>query len=112
MKRRPGHWWCWGATVDGKLTTRVLACVHSAHGRGPFERVETSKKLSLSIETCGTCGLLHATGEAVEAGTGRAFPVSAYGFAVDALALMGSAPPCDPVALSRPPHALAPMEAA
>lgn len=106
--RRPGHWWAWGIAAGDKVVRYALVRVHRVYGRGPYETFETSDELSASLMTCEQCGLLAAEWVVVDRADGTQRTLHAVGFDLDALAVMGSAPPCEPFALSRPPHAPSP----
>lgn len=103
-ERRPGHSWAW---YDGR---DVRAPLRWVEGRAPEESYGETRAVPVRVVECRDCGLLAAYHDRVDA-EGRAVRVAAYGFDLDALALRGGAPACEPFALCRPPLAL-PGEAA
>lgn len=103
--KKAGHWWLWGADVRGLVLRRALVRVHRVYGRGPFETVEESPLLAADLATCGTCGLVTAELVVVDPYDGAQRTLHAVGVDLDSLAVTGSAPPCEPNGLCRPPSA-------
>lgn len=99
-ERRPGHWWTWYESRD------IAARLRWVEGRPPEESFGETRPLRVTVVACRDCGMLAAHHDRVDA-EGRPVRVVAYGFDADALVLRGGAPPCEPFALSRPPHSLA-----
>lgn len=105
-KRRSGHTWSWGMILGDRVVRHALVYVHRVMGsRGPFEIIDTSEEISVALSECVVCGLIGAEWEVYDPYEERTRRAHAAGFLLEALAVMGSPPPCDPFGLSRTPHA-------
>lgn len=105
--KKAGHWWLWGADVRGQVLRRAVVRVHRVYGRGPLESVEESPLLAADLATCGTCGLVAAEFVVDDPYDGTRRTLHAVGVDLDSLAVTGSAPPCEPHSLCRPPSSTA-----
>lgn len=103
--RRAGHIWgnCRDANARANPYADVIVRVRWVLSRnGPFESIATSQPFPAQLSECRVCGLLAARWSWFDPEKALDVMLSAYGFDLDALTLMGSAPVCDPFALTRP----------
>lgn len=104
MVSRRGHCWLWHARLV------EVVRLQWAEGRGADEVIASTPPLRAEVATCSDCGMLIAE-RPIDEGDGTFRYLRGYGFDLDSLTLRGAAPPCEPFALSRPPHALAEVAA-